>query len=96
MYGSMTRYQWTSPLTEQLSQAAREVIDALAASPGLKACYAIKVSDTETVVVSVWDDQAAAEEALPLVEPAIQRIVGTVIAGKPENGRSQALCPHEQ
>jgi hypothetical protein len=93
MDGRMTRYQWKSSLPEELSQAAREVIDVLAGAPGLKACYAMKVSDTETVVVSVWDDQAAAEEALPLVEPAIQRIVGTTIAGEPENGRSQALHP---
>lgn len=84
MYASITNYQWKSALTEdERGQLEREVINVLAGSPEFKAYYAVKVSDTETAAVVIFESQAASEQARARVTAAQQRIVGTKIVGQP-------------
>jgi heme-degrading monooxygenase HmoA len=92
MWARVTRYRWASPLTQQeLDGIEREVIDVLAGSPGFKAYYAVKVSDTESVVINVWETQAAAEEAFKRIGPAQQRIVGAKVVGEPQRSGGEVV-----
>ncbi len=84
MYASITNYQFNSAFTEdERGQLERDVINVLAGSPGFKAYYAVKVSETETAVVVLFESQEANEQARSRVTAAQQRIVGTKIAGQP-------------
>lgn len=53
---------------------------------------AMKVPDTESVVITVWEPQAAAEKAFKRIGPAQLRIVGAKAVGEPQRSGGEVLC----
>jgi hypothetical protein len=50
------------------------------------------MSDTESVVINVWEPQAAAEKAYKRIGPAQLRIVGAKAVGEPQRSGGEVLC----
>ena len=96
MYAVVARFQFRSPATEaQVQQVERELVEPLCQQPGFRAYYGVRISDTEALAVHVWDSQADAEQAIQLIGPRQQQVVGDQLAGPPQRMMGEVLI-HRQ
>lgn len=86
MYAMVTRYSFHLPLTEsQRYLINTDVLEGtFRQTPGFQVFYGVQVSDRELMAISIWENQGAADNAMQRATPALNRILGNVLAGQAE------------
>lgn len=93
MYAVVTRYRFHLPLTEpQRHLIDTDVLEGtFMQTPGFRVYYGVQVSEHEFMAISVWDNEGAANNALQRASPAVNRILGNVMAGQAERTQGEIV-----
>lgn len=93
MYAVVTRYRFHLPLTEdQRYLIQTEVLEGVfRQTPGFQVYYGVQVSEHELMAISLWENQGAAQNALQRAAPAVNRILGNVMAGQADRAAGEVV-----
>ena len=84
MYVTVRNYTGTPGLADELVRNEGAVKELITAINGFHAYYLVKTSDGSAVSISVYDDQAGAEESTRQAREWIQSNLPDMAAGPPE------------
>jgi heme-degrading monooxygenase HmoA len=75
MYAVIGRFAFrAAPDAALRARVEAEIIDPLSTLPGFKTLYFIRVSDTDTTVVHLWESRDDAERGLQLLVPRTRQL----------------------
>ena len=79
MYAVVRRVAYDAQKRARGAEQVRE-FDALhAAQPGFRGTMDIDIGGGHTVVVNLWESKAAADAALPVMVPVVQRLIDPLL-----------------
>jgi heme-degrading monooxygenase HmoA len=77
MFLTALRSQFKTPRTEEERQQIEKIIDSIMVkAPGFQACYGVSVSDTEALLVTLWDNEADWQNEYARGSSAAQNLQG--------------------
>lgn len=90
MFGTVTKFRFTRPLTTaDWETINRELVPPLKSQPGYLGYFEVLVGERECISVKFWASQSAAEQGGAAIRPRLMELFGSAMDGPPERSMGE-------